>query len=477
MSQKANTILSPEGVSRSTVEEEAPSLAPLLDRQPSMLIYTRSSPAFEELRGIFNTNVTLQPLAIVRPRTEEEVSVVVSICSSQSPPIPLAIRSGGHDMWGRCLAEDGVVIDIRALDHVDLASDKKSARIGGGIRGGLLAKLLDEQDLTTPTGFCTTVGYAGWALGGGYGVLQGKYGLGCDQILAARVVTGSGAVVDTKDDPELLWALRGAGNGNFGVVVELTIKIYPRPTMLGGYLGYPMAEAHSVLIGFRHSLEESFPDEFSGDFLVSEIPGLGAVFMVLYTWVQEGSDLTEARTHLEKFSQIGNLLMNTVSETTPSGFATSLDPVTTALHPRYFRTRTIANITPELAKVFQENPVPPGACNVICHYAHGVALRPNPGASFAQRSSHIVLGISGSPPPHCPGDGPEMATCVDWVDTIVGHIKERGLALDSAYMNFSPPDECDTELFYGKEKTQRFKALKEKYDDGNVFYKAYPPLH
>lgn len=217
-------------------------------------------------------------------------------------------------MWGRSLVEDGVVVDLRALNHVEVAGDRTVARIGGGITGGALIKRLETLGLATPTGFCTGVGYAGWALGGGYGVLQGKYGLGCDQILAARMVTASGDVVDTNDDPELLWALRGAGNGNFGAVVELTIKVYPCPSMLGGYLGYSLTDATKVFAKFQESILEEFPDEFSGDFLCGYVPGLGHSVLMMYTWVQDDHNLSKAKAHLEKFQTIGDVLLNTVAE-------------------------------------------------------------------------------------------------------------------------------------------------------------------
>lgn len=303
-----------EGASRATIEADAPSLFSLLEKHPRLPIFTRSTPGFEDVRQTCNSNVTIQPLAIVRPRSEAEVSSIVTHCAGYSPRIPLAIKAGGHDMWGRSLVEDGVVIDLRALDQVNVAEDRSSARIGGGITGGALIKHLETMNLSTPTGFCTGVGYAGWALGGGYGVLQAKYGLGCDQILAARVVTASGEVVDTKDDQELLWALRGAGNGNFGVVVELTIKVYPQPRMLGGYLGYSLADAQNVFANFKASIAEEFPDEFSGDFLCGYVPGLGQTILMLYTWVQEDGDLSKAKAHLEKFQAIGDVLQNTVAE-------------------------------------------------------------------------------------------------------------------------------------------------------------------
>ncbi len=161
-----------QGASRSTIESDASSLLPLLDTHPSLSIFTKSTPGFEEIRETCNSNITIQPLAIIRPRAEAEVSSIVSYCVNQTPRIQLAIRAGGHDMYGRSLVEDGVVIDLREINFIKVSEDKSSVQIGGGTLSGPLLEELESLGLSTPSGFCTSVGYAGWALGGGYGVLR-----------------------------------------------------------------------------------------------------------------------------------------------------------------------------------------------------------------------------------------------------------------------------------------------------------------
>ncbi|KAI5463644.1 hypothetical protein BGZ63DRAFT_462862 [Mariannaea sp. PMI_226] len=461
------------GASRETIEADAFSLLSLLDKHPSLSIFTRSTTGFQDVCQTYNINsdAAIQPLAVVRPCTEAEVSSIITHCSEHSPRIPMAIRSGGHSMWGISLVQDGVVIDLRALDQVEVAEDNLSVRIGGGITGGALNKKLESIGLCIPTGFCSSVGYAGWALGGGYGVLEGKYGLGCDQILAARVVTASGQVVDTKDDPELLWALRGAGNGNFGVVIELTIKVYPVPAMLAGLLVFSLTEAQSVFANFQNSITKDFPDEFSGDFRCGQMPGQGPVVAMLYSWVQEEKDLTRAKAHLEECKGFGNVLANTVIETTPSQFTMSLAPATTVRRQYHFRTRTVKEITPELVQVFQDVECPVGPSHILSHHAHGEAIKPDPTSCFPNRTRHIVLGINGA------ASSPlDMEIARVYADKTASQIKDKGLAVDRAYMNFTPPEEYDTELFFGKETTERLKALKNKYDGENVFSKAFPPL-
>lgn len=116
------------------------------------------------------------------------------------------------------------MIDIREIEYVHINDTKSFAKIGGGILMDKLAAELSKQDTATAIGSVPFVGYAGWAMYGGYGPFSANYGLGVDNIVGAKVVTSDGAVVDA--DQTMLRGNRGSG-GFLGVIVELTIKIYP----------------------------------------------------------------------------------------------------------------------------------------------------------------------------------------------------------------------------------------------------------
>ena len=161
---------------------------------------------------------------------------------------------------------------------------------------------------------------------------------------------------------------------------------------------------------------------------------------------------------------------------TPCNYASSLDFSTRTRLPFHFRTRTIAGITPKLADVLQKNAGLSGATQLIAHNAHGAAIKADPTSCFVNRTPHLVFGIGAGVAPPATGSGPEMREAAQFSDRLADSLKAEGLSMDSAYMNFSPPDECDTLLFYGKETTERLKIMKKKYDPQNVFFKAYPTL-
>jgi FAD/FMN-containing dehydrogenase len=216
------------GVDLATIEAEAKVLSDLKRDNPSLAIFTPSSPFFAQVRQIQSLSITDVPLAIVWPRSEADVANIVKYAVAQD--IAFCVRSGGHDYYGRSMQEGKLVIDLRCMNKVEIAGDNKTATVQGGTLTGSLNKMLSEKGLVTTLPAGASVSYAGFAIFGGYGPVSGTYGLGNDNIVGAKLVGGDGEIVEANDD--LLFAIRGAG-GAFGVITELKIKIYDLPTVRG----------------------------------------------------------------------------------------------------------------------------------------------------------------------------------------------------------------------------------------------------
>jgi FAD/FMN-containing dehydrogenase len=188
---------------------------------PDTRLITPASKEYESLRDTYIANNPSIPLAIARPRSAAEVAQIVTHAGNLN--VPIVVRSGGHDLFGRSMVEGALTVDMRDISHVEIAADRQSAKIGGGILAGTLINELEKQGLVTTFGAVPSVGWVGWATLGGYGLLSSKFGLGVDQILAAKIVNAHGDIVVA--NPEELRGIRGAG-GNFGIIVELQIKTY-----------------------------------------------------------------------------------------------------------------------------------------------------------------------------------------------------------------------------------------------------------
>jgi FAD/FMN-containing dehydrogenase len=202
-------------------------------------------PDFDTAKHVFNPLFDgRNPVAVARCATAEDVQACVTAAAGR---VPMAPRSGGHSYAGYSIPEGGLVIDVGALSKVDVHGDQ--VVIGAGARLRDVYAALGKAGRCLPAGTCPTVGIAGLTLGGGIGVLTRKYGLTCDHLVSAHVVTADGRVrtASAGSETDLFWALRGGGGGNFGIVTEFTFTTVPAPDVTVFSLRFPAGAANDVL--------------------------------------------------------------------------------------------------------------------------------------------------------------------------------------------------------------------------------------
>ena len=138
--------------------------------------------------------------------------------------LPVSVRGGGHNIAGRAVIDDGVMIDLSLMRDVDVDPSARTARAGGGVVWSEFNAATAAHGLATTGGLVSTTGIAGLTLGGGLGWLMPKYGLAADNLVSVELVSAAGEVlqVSEESDPDLFWALRGGG-GNFGVATTFEI--------------------------------------------------------------------------------------------------------------------------------------------------------------------------------------------------------------------------------------------------------------
>jgi hypothetical protein len=174
---------------------------------------------------VWNGDIDRRAAVIARARSADDVAAAVRLARETGRD--LAVRGGGHNFSGSCIANDAVMIDLGALSGVSVDPLAKKARCGGGTRWSQLDAATQEHGLATPGGFVSHTGVAGLTLGGGLGWLSRKAGLSCDNLLSVEVVTAAGAIVraSAEENQDLFWAVRGGG-GNFGVVTEFEFQLH-----------------------------------------------------------------------------------------------------------------------------------------------------------------------------------------------------------------------------------------------------------
>ena len=278
----------------------------LLTAVPDLKLYIRSSSRYEGLRSAYNKLITAQPLVICRPTNASQVSAIVRVAGEQK--LSLGIRCGGHDVWGRGCIADSITIDMREMDSQTLADDKQTARIGGRVTSRNFVSFLDTHGVCTANGTAGNVGWTGWAIWGGYGPFNDYVGLGVDNIVAAKMVTATGEIVEA--DAELLWGIRGAG-GNPGAIVETTIRVHPMPKILAGVIGYAWEEADKALLALQALLEKGVPDALCCQMgFMKTTWGVG--MSLIYAWPDP--DFEEGKKWLEVVRALGKVIVDTVSE-------------------------------------------------------------------------------------------------------------------------------------------------------------------
>jgi FAD/FMN-containing dehydrogenase len=218
---------------------------------------------FQAAHQVFNTLWDARkPAAVARCENTEDVQACVKLAVESK--VPIAARSGGHSYAGYSVPENGLLVDVSALAAVEVRPD-------GTVRVGAGAKLMDvytalaKAGRCLPAGSCPTVGIAGLTLGGGIGVLSRKFGLTCDRLEAATLVTADNQLVTASRgrQADLFWALRGGGGGNFGIVTEFVFVTEPAPELTVFSLRFPAGSVPQVLGSWQEWIAAAPPELWS----------------------------------------------------------------------------------------------------------------------------------------------------------------------------------------------------------------------
>ncbi|KAB2973520.1 FAD-binding oxidoreductase [Streptomyces sp. SS1-1] len=208
---------------------------------------------------LYNTRFdTLKPSAVAYVAHADDIRTTLAYARAHH--LKVAIRNGGHSYAGWSSGDGRLIVDVSRLDRIRVSGG--TAVVGAGSKLIDVYRTLAAKGVTIPAGSCPTVGVSGLTLGGGHGVTSRAYGLTCDSLTRAVLVTADGKqlTADASTNKDLFWALRGAGNGNFGVVTELHFKTHPAPQSVTAYMSWPWSKAAAVIEAWQE-WGPSQPDE------------------------------------------------------------------------------------------------------------------------------------------------------------------------------------------------------------------------
>jgi len=240
--------------------------------------------AYDQARKVWNGMVDRHPGAIVFCVGSDDVVAVVNFARSRS--LLVAVRAGGHNIAGASVCDDGLVIDLSRMKHIEVDPIKRTARAQAGLNLGEFDAATQAHGLATTMGVNADTGIAGLTLGGGFGKLGRKYGLSCDNLISAEIVTADGRLLraSATQHSDLFWAIRGGG-GNFGIVTSFEYRLFPvGPKLLAGSIAYPYDRARDAM-HFYQAFASTAPDELSLDAALATTPSGERVFSISACYV------------------------------------------------------------------------------------------------------------------------------------------------------------------------------------------------
>jgi FAD/FMN-containing dehydrogenase len=253
-------------------------------------------PSYEQARRVWNGMVDRRPMMLVYCAGPEDV--VRGVAFARSHALPVAVRSGGHNVAGLSVCDGGLVIDLSRMKRIEVDRERQIVRAQAGLTLGEFDEATQAHGLATTMGVNSDTGIAGLTLGGGFGKLGRKYGLTCDNLLAAQIVTADGGILraSSSENADLFWGICGGG-GNFGVVTTFEYHLHAvGPVLLAGSVLYDYAHARSAM-RFYADFSSTAPDELCLDAALVTAPSGERYFSVsvCYTGpIKEGERVVRA---------------------------------------------------------------------------------------------------------------------------------------------------------------------------------------
>ena len=258
------------------------------------------SAGYDEARKVWNGAIDKRPAMIAYCAGAEDVARAVAFARSRD--ICIAVRSGGHNVAGLSVCDGGMVIDLSQMKQIEVDPVRQIARAKAGLNLGEFDRATQEHGLATTMGVNSDTGIAGLTLGGGFGKLGRKYGLTCDNLIAAEVVTAEGKILraSATEHPDLFWGLRGGG-GNFGIVTAFEYRLHAIGTSLLVASALHRYDGAREAMRFYDEFARRAPDEADVDAALVTLPSGERFFSITGCYVGSHHDGERALSPIVRF--------------------------------------------------------------------------------------------------------------------------------------------------------------------------------
>ena len=424
-------------------------------------VITPEDERYDQARRVWNAMIDKRPALIARPRTADDVRAAVLFAREHA--LPVAIRGGAHSIAGRGTCDEGIVIDFADMKAVRVDAPARIATAEPGARWQEFDRETQAHGLATTGGTVGDTGIAGLTLGGGFGWLEGKFGMTVDNLLGAEVVLATGERVRATDteNADLLWALRGGG-GNFGVVISFTYRLHEvGPAIIGGLVVHPFARAAEVLT-FYNAFMKTAPDELVGAAVLMTAPDGQKACGIAVTYP---GDLAEGERIVAPIKQFGPPVLDVIG---PMPYLAQQAMLEQAMPPNllnYWKAEFVSEISDDVIAVAVDaySRVPSPISSMLFFPIRGAASRVQPTATAFPHRSGYHLGIYS-----LWDDRAQNAPNIEWVRETWTRMQPH--VSGGVYVNELGEDEGADRVAvaYGP-NYERLARIKTKYDPENLF--------
>jgi FAD/FMN-containing dehydrogenase len=359
-------------------------------------------PDFDTHRRVWNGAIDRRPLAIARCIDAEDVAAAVK--SAARERMPMTVRGGGHNVAGLAVRDDALMLDLGAMNRVEIDAQARIARVEGGALWRDVDTATQPHGLATTGGFVSTTGVGGYTLGGGVGWLMRRCGLAIDNLLEAEVVLADGRSVTASDKqhPDLFWGLRGGGGG-LGVATRFTFRLHPVGEVHAGVVFYRLDAARELLRAFRAFTQDAadaltamlvFTTAPPLPFLPAEAHGQRTVALA-YCW---NGDLAQGARAAAPLTEAAEPLGRHEDETPYAAWQQTFDPAAAPGHQYYWTTSQFDAFDDALIDALVPRAAEPAdpLCEVHVHHLGGAVARiANDATAFSHRDAPFFINVIG----------------------------------------------------------------------------------
>jgi FAD/FMN-containing dehydrogenase len=411
------------------------------------------------------------PAIVVLPANATDVQSAVIFARQHK--LPVAVQGGGHGHPHP--ADNALLINFANMTDVQIDAEAATARIEPGVLFKMLVEAAHAHGLAPLNGFAASVGVVGYMLGGGLGWLARQYGSGAGSIRSVELVTADGSLlhVNASSHPDLFWGVRGGG-GNFGIVTSLECALYPVNEIFAGQVVYPVEQGKDVLNAYL-KWTQTLPDELTSALRITHFPPSPDLppalrgKSVIVVMASYNGEATKGEALFSPMRKLGTVLLDTFAVIPYSQVATiANDPDDAPPFFLYNERRAFQNLAPKdidtLLNIAGNRAS--GIFQTEIRQLGGVLARQSEDAmAFNCRHASFYLDIQATAPTL-----EQLAEGKRSTEALMQALRPD--ILEETFINFLDAGNVGpylTQAAYTPANYQRLRALKDKYDAGDVF--------